>query len=78
MKKYLLTLGLIILLLPCNANAMTSVNSTDYLIQSISSELISPLSDETEIRFRNYNGKIQYRRWSITNTCWIDPTWKDL
>lgn len=29
-------------------------------------------------RYRNHNGKMQYRRWNDTKKRWIDPKWIDM
>lgn len=31
-----------------------------------------------EVIYREYDGKIQYRRWNKTRNYWVDPYWIDL
>lgn len=37
---------------------------------------ISPLAEQTKTYYRNYNGRLQYRIWSITYRCWLTD-WTD-
>ena len=39
---------------------------------------IVPYADVIEIRHRVFNGKRQYRRWNVTQGCWVDPYWIDM
>ena len=32
---------------------------------------ISPRADETKTYYRTYNGRRQYRIWSVTRACWL-------
>lgn len=32
-------------------------------------------ADEIEYRYRDYNGRAQYRRWNVTRKCWVDKYW---
>ena len=43
-----------------------------------SDETISPRGDIIEIRYRIYNGKLQYRRWNQSRNCWVDSEWIDM
>ena len=38
---------------------------------------IMPLADVIVVKFRMYNGKLQYRRWNETEGYWVDPYWID-
>ena len=31
--------------------------------------------DVIVIKYRLYNGVLQYRRWNETRDCWVDPEW---
>lgn len=33
--------------------------------------------DEIKYQYRLYNGVLQYRRWNVTQNCWVDPYWID-
>ena len=35
-------------------------------------------ADVIEVRFREYNGKRQYRRYNVTKGRWVDNQWIDL
>lgn len=34
-----------------------------------------PQGDVIVIKYRTYNGVLQYRRWNETQQCWVDPDW---
>ncbi len=40
-------------------------------------EEVTPRSDEIEIHFRTYEGRRQYRIWSLTRNCWLTD-WTDV
>ncbi len=42
-----------------------------------SEESISPRRDDIIVKYRMYNGKLQYRRWNQTTGTWVDPDWID-
>lgn len=35
------------------------------------------ISDQIIIRYRVYEGRLQYRRWNATDGEWLDPEWID-
>lgn len=37
-----------------------------------------PRADVIEIKYRNYHGTLQYRRWNATRNRWVDPEWIDM
>lgn len=39
---------------------------------------VMPCADVIVIYTREYNGKMQYRRWNETQNCWVDPYWIDM
>lgn len=41
-------------------------------------EIQTRLSDKIVVKYRTYNGKMQYRRWNVTKQCWVDPKWIDM
>lgn len=40
-------------------------------------EEVTPRSDEIEIYYRTYEGRRQYRIWSLTRNCWLTD-WTDI
>lgn len=42
------------------------------------SYMIVPYADVIQVKYRMYNGKMQYRRWNATRKKWVDPFWIDL
>jgi len=48
-------------------------NSSD--IAEIQEEGIMPCSDEIVTRYRNNNGVLEYRRWNVTKSQWVDSKW---
>lgn len=39
---------------------------------------IMPFAEVIVNKYRNYNGKTQYRRWNETRGYWVDPYWIDV
>lgn len=39
---------------------------------------IMPRADVIEVKYRMYNGKLQYRRWNATRGYWVDSAWKNV
>lgn len=35
-------------------------------------------ADNIVVKYRKYNGGLQYRRWNETKECWVDPYWIDV
>lgn len=79
MKKFLvLFLSLLIFvtaLLPLSVSAKESNNAQECTV-TISE--ISPRADVIVVKFRIYNGVLQYRRWNETWGYWVDPYWKNV
>lgn len=46
-------------------------------IQSAEDE-IHPCADVIKIKYRNYNNRLQYRRWNETKGVWVDKNWIDV
>ena len=42
---------------------------------SESESVIEPRADVIIIKYRTYNGVVQYRRWDETRGYWVDPEW---
>ena len=38
---------------------------------------IMPLADVIVLKTREYQGRLQYRRWNETKGVWVDPYWID-
>ncbi len=41
-------------------------------------ESVSLLRDDIVVKYRMYNGKLQYRRWNQTTGSWVDSDWIDV
>ncbi len=42
-------------------------------------ETISPRADDViVVRYRYFNGKLQYRHWNQTDQTWVEPDWIDV
>lgn len=39
---------------------------------------VMPTADVIEVKYRIYDGKLQYRRWNATRGYWVDSTWKNV
>lgn len=39
---------------------------------------IEPRKDVIVMKYRLYNGKLQYRRWNEAWGYWVDPYWMDV
>ena len=79
MKKFLvLFLSLLIFvtaLLPLSVSAKESNNAQECTVTISES---SPRADVIVVKFRIYNGVLQYRRWNETWGYWVDPYWKNV
>ena len=70
----------------CSAPSLLTVAAQEPVPASVvqvetasdNGETISPRADNIVIRYRIYNGKLQYRRWNETKQEWVDPDWIDL
>lgn len=60
------------------------LNGTDVLVAKMNVEMIGNQdqadnsllrADSIEYRYRLNNGRMQYRRWSLTRNCWTDLKW---
>lgn len=58
-----------------NAHAVNSVYECTATSQQETS--IQPRADTIVKKFRTNNGKLQYRRWNETRSCWVDSAWMD-
>lgn len=69
---YLVYLGL--LLFPIHISTLnTGITTTP----NISEEEINTYSSEIIVKYRIYNGRLQHRRWNVSEECWEDPYWID-
>lgn len=39
---------------------------------------IEPYADSIVIKYRDYRGRLQYRRWNETRRYWVDSSWIDV
>ena len=83
MKRASVLLVLFILcfsmLLPVSVSAKEIEIKSPAPVTSIYSEqTISPRADVIVVKFRVYNGVLQYRRWNETWGYWVDDYWKNV
>lgn len=50
-------------------------NASVLTVSSNISETMQPRASVIVYKFRNYKGRMQYRRWNETKGCWVDPAW---
>ena len=70
----------------CSAPSLLTVAAQEPVPASVvqvetasdNGETISPRADIIVIKYRMYNGKMQYRRWNETKQEWVDSDWIDL
>lgn len=81
MKKKLviatLALGLVALVPSVSEVKAAEVPSVPVL-RTEDNSTIMPQADVIEVKYRIYNGKLQYRRWNATRGYWVDSTWKNV
>lgn len=80
-RKYSALLLIVFALWLINSNVL--VSKATGLVKVSFNEADHDLSDtavsrgtEIEYRYRMYKGKLQYRRWNVTERKWIDKCWK--
>ena len=65
--------------IPLTAHAQECGNVSPVSATSESAKTsISPRADVIVMKFRVYNGVLQYRRWNETWGYWVDPYWKNV
>ena len=86
MRKILVAIVATLSLTMLSSTSLLSVAAEEPVVPSSaqtvavqdSGETISPRGDIIEIKYRVFNGKIQYRRWNVTQQKWVDSEWIDL
>lgn len=51
--------------------------ATEVEAPETSESVIEPRADVIVMKYRTYNGKVQFRRWNETQGYWVDPYWID-
>lgn len=80
MKKVLLSMllmGEIISMCPNIPVHASEISSTYYLEEIDVGDGNVARADVIEIKYRTYNGVLQYRRWNASRNVWVDPYWMD-
>ena len=78
MKKKLLALMIVsIMSLPLTATAMATEAVAEEPNCVTAEQEILPHSEILDVWFRNYNGRLQYRIWSVTFGVWRTE-WRDV
>ena len=75
-----LILSTIILSNPAGAKAVdiaTTAPTQSTAVAASEAEIV-PYADVIVKKIREYNGRLQYRRWNETQGYWVDPAWIDL
>ncbi len=86
MRKILVAIVATLSLTMLSSTSLLSVAAEEPVVPSSaqtvavqdSGETISPRGDIIEIKYRVFNGKIQYRRWNVTQQKWVDSEWIDM
>ena len=53
-----------------------NISNTIETINYQNENLIMPMKvDEIIYKYRQYNNRLQRRRWNVTRKCWVDPYW---
>ena len=63
------------------AGTVALANDVDTVIgqdTEVTQDVQSRISDTIEMKYRYYNGHLQYRRWNATKGRWQDPYWTNL
>lgn len=67
----LVVISVTMLIIPLTAQAKEAA----YVGSTVVEESISPRADVIVIKYRVYNGYLQFRRWNETWGYWVDPMW---
>ena len=73
MKLKRLLVSVMLVFVMCVSLLGTVASATEYtpVPQTVSDGEITPMAEETVWYFRNYNGQLQKRLWSITEGKWL-------
>ncbi len=44
-------------------------------VEAKTPEIQTFTADKIVIKYRTYNGRLQYRRWNDSKQCWVDKNW---
>ena len=74
-------------MMACSAPSLLTVAAQEPVPASVvqvetasdNGETISPRADDViVVRYRYFNGKLQYRHWNQTDQTWVEPDWIDV
>ena len=68
-KKGIIITAMILLLASCPTNTIV------YAGEICTKETEERIADKIVVKNREYNGKLQYRRWNETKGYWVDSHW---
>lgn len=72
MKKGIVITAMILLLASC------SMNTIVYAGEICTKEAEERIADKIVVKYREYKGRLQYRRWNETKGYWVDSHWIDV
>ncbi len=68
-KKGIIITAMILLLASCPTNTIV------YAGEICTKETEERIADKIVVKYREYYGKLQYRRWNETKGYWVDSHW---
>lgn len=69
----ILTMSLVNIGMTVGANEVTVIQDA-----GTTQDVEERISDHIEMKYRYYNGHVQYRRWNATQGYWVDPYWRNM
>lgn len=75
MKKLIIIILFVIMTLSLSGLHFAEVEASSIYITKSSDSNITVYADVIEYKYREYNGRLQYRRWNRTKNRWVDPYW---
>ncbi len=75
-KKIKLIILLLVAVLAITKQETNVVWGAEEIIEKTDEE--ATRGDEIIIKYRIYNGIIQYRHWNVTKNRWVEPDWINL
>lgn len=76
-KSLLVCLSLMLVVFSSALAVPACAETAVSFVAAASTTEISPRAERTEIHYRTYEGRRQYRIWSLTRNCWLTD-WTDL
>lgn len=73
--KRLCAFACTVLLMASFAGIHAQAQTPKAEVPSTAMQEIVPLAGRIEVYYREYNGKLQMRRWNFTRGYWVDPYW---